>query len=70
MLYDAIISSGSTKFGVLGQEFANLKPENTIYKLIGPALVVQDQDEAKTNVNTRLEFIRGEMSVRTIIDVN
>ncbi|KZP10511.1 hypothetical protein FIBSPDRAFT_838340 [Athelia psychrophila] len=43
------------------QEFAQLTPNNTVYKLIGPVLVPQDQAEAKSNVDTRLEFIRGEI---------
>ncbi|KIJ68574.1 hypothetical protein HYDPIDRAFT_106778 [Hydnomerulius pinastri MD-312] len=43
------------------KEFANLTPNNTVYKLVGPVLVPQDQSEAKGNVETRLEFIRGEM---------
>ncbi|KAI6047735.1 prefoldin subunit 6 [Pisolithus marmoratus] len=43
------------------KEFANLTANNTIYKLIGPVLVPQDQNEAKTNVETRLEFIGGEI---------
>lgn len=43
------------------QEFAKLEPSNAVYKLIGPVLVKQDQAEAKTNVNTRLDFIKGEM---------
>jgi prefoldin beta subunit len=45
------------------QEFSLLKDHNTIYKLIGPALVPQDQTEAKSNVEKRLEFIRSEMYV-------
>ncbi|KAH9486627.1 Prefoldin subunit 6 [Psilocybe cubensis] len=43
------------------KEFAVLTPENTIYKLIGPVLVKQDQAEAKSNVDTRLDFIRSEI---------
>uniref|UniRef100_A0A0W0FGK2 Prefoldin subunit 6 n=1 Tax=Moniliophthora roreri TaxID=221103 RepID=A0A0W0FGK2_MONRR len=43
------------------KEFASLKPENEVYKQIGPVLVKQDQAEAKNNVDTRLEFIRGEI---------
>ncbi|KAI6153688.1 prefoldin subunit 6 [Pisolithus tinctorius] len=43
------------------KEFANLTANNTIYKFIGPVLVPQDQAEAKSNVETRLEFIRGEI---------
>lgn len=45
------------------QEFAQLTPNNTVYKLIGPVLVQQDQADAKHNVDTRLEFIQGEMCV-------
>ncbi|KAL0565404.1 Prefoldin subunit 6 [Marasmius crinis-equi] len=43
------------------KEFALLKPENEVYKQIGPVLVKQEQAEAKSNVDTRLEFIRGEI---------
>jgi len=43
------------------KEFAQLTPNNTVYKLVGPVLVPQDQAEAKGNVDTRLEFIRGEI---------
>ncbi|KAG6336121.1 hypothetical protein ID866_2959 [Astraeus odoratus] len=43
------------------QEFANLSPNNTVYKLVGPVLVPQDQNDAKSNVETRLDFIRGEI---------
>lgn len=43
------------------QEFALLKSHNTVYKLVGPSLVPQDQAEAKTNVEKRLEFIKSEM---------
>jgi chaperonin cofactor prefoldin len=47
----------------LTQEFTTLTPNNVVYKLVGPVLVKQDQAEAKSNVDKRLEFIRGEMSV-------
>ncbi len=40
---------------------AILQPENTVYKLIGPALIEQDQAEAKTTVEKRLEFIKKEI---------
>ncbi|OAX44360.1 Prefoldin, partial [Rhizopogon vinicolor AM-OR11-026] len=43
------------------KEFAQLTPSNTVYKLVGPVLVPQEQDEAKANVETRLEFIKSEM---------
>ena len=45
------------------QEFQTLTPANTVYKLIGPVLVEQDQGEAKANVDKRLEFIRSELYV-------
>ncbi|KAJ7783661.1 prefoldin subunit 6 [Mycena maculata] len=43
------------------KEFTQLAPDNIVYKQIGPVLVKQDQAEAKSNVETRLEFIRGEI---------
>ncbi|KAJ6574992.1 Prefoldin [Mycena capillaripes] len=43
------------------KEFAQLAADNIIYKQIGPVLVKQDQAEAKANVETRLEFIKGEI---------
>ncbi|KAI0743169.1 Prefoldin beta-like protein [Daedaleopsis nitida] len=43
------------------KEFTSLTPENTVYKLVGPVLVQQDQAEAKQTVDTRLEFIRSEI---------
>ncbi|KAJ7596919.1 prefoldin subunit 6 [Mycena floridula] len=43
------------------KELDLLQPENVVYKQIGPVLVKQDQAEAKSNVDTRLEFIRGEI---------
>lgn len=45
------------------QEFTTLTPNNVVFKLVGPVLVKQDQAEAKSNVDKRLEFISGEMSV-------
>lgn len=33
----------------------------SVYKLVGPMLVKQDLDEAKANVQKRIEFIRGEL---------
>jgi prefoldin beta subunit len=43
------------------QEFSTLKADNTIFKLVGPALVEQDPTEAKANVEKRLEYIKSEM---------
>ncbi|KAI9632263.1 Prefoldin [Dioszegia hungarica] len=46
---------------VVLKEFTLLKPHNTVYKLVGPSLVSQDQAEARGNVEKRLEFIRAEI---------
>ena len=51
----------------IDQEFATLKPHNTVYKLVGPILVPQEQSEAKLNVDTRLDFIRGEMCAIVVL---
>lgn len=37
--------------------------ENVVFKQLGPVLVKQDQAEAKSNIETRLRFIQGEMLV-------
>jgi hypothetical protein len=52
---------GCRRHQLNSQEFTLLKPHNTVYKLVGPSLVPQDQAEAKVNVEKRLEFIRSEM---------
>ncbi|WWC59896.1 uncharacterized protein I303_102458 [Kwoniella dejecticola CBS 10117] len=43
------------------KEFMQLKSHNTVYKLVGPSLVPQDSNEAKVNVEKRLDFIRSEI---------
>ncbi|KAH8831240.1 prefoldin subunit 6 [Flagelloscypha sp. PMI_526] len=43
------------------KEFESLTPDNIVYKQIGPVLVKQEHGEAKSTVNTRLEFIRSEV---------
>ncbi|GJE89433.1 prefoldin subunit 6 [Phanerochaete sordida] len=43
------------------KEFTSLTPNNTVYKLVGPVLVPQDQAEAKGNVDKRLDFIRSDI---------
>ncbi|XP_058810178.1 prefoldin subunit 6 isoform X2 [Phymastichus coffea] len=43
------------------EELNLLKVENKVFKLIGPVLVRQDLDEAKENVNKRMEFIKIEI---------
>ncbi|CAH0484482.1 unnamed protein product [Peronospora farinosa] len=43
------------------KELELLDDEAKVYKLVGPVLLKQDVDEAKTNVNKRLEFINNEL---------
>ncbi|KIS70945.1 tubulin-binding prefolding complex subunit YKE2 [Mycosarcoma maydis] len=45
----------------VAREFSKLKQDNQVYKLIGPVLVKQDQVEAKSNVEKRIEFIKAEI---------
>ncbi|AIN95559.1 prefoldin subunit, putative [Leishmania panamensis] len=42
-------------------EMNKLEPDATVYKLIGPALVPQDQSDAKTVISNRLDYINGEI---------
>ncbi|KAK4463503.1 Prefoldin [Cladorrhinum samala] len=44
------------------KEFKKLKEGETIFKLIGPVLLKQDQTEAESTVNGRLEWIDKEIS--------
>ena len=43
------------------QEFAGLDDGAKIYKLVGPVLLKQDTAEAKSTVDSRLEYIEKEM---------
>ncbi|KAF2859563.1 Prefoldin beta-like protein [Piedraia hortae CBS 480.64] len=42
-------------------EFNGLNEEAKVFKLVGPVLLKQDLDEAKTTVSGRLEFIGNEI---------
>ena len=44
------------------QELELASEDAKVYKLIGPTLIKQDPVEAKSNVNKRLDFIKGELS--------
>ena len=44
------------------QELQSLDPDDGVFKLIGPALVKQEPDEAVQAVQTRLSFIGGELA--------
>ncbi|XP_041847031.1 prefoldin subunit 6 [Melanotaenia boesemani] len=50
-----------TENNIVKEELDLLDSSNTVYKLIGPVLVKQDLDEAKSTVAKRLEYISGEI---------
>ncbi|CAH1785518.1 unnamed protein product [Owenia fusiformis] len=43
------------------EELDNLEDGANVYKMMGPVLVKQDQTEAKSNVQKRIEYINGEL---------
>ncbi|KAF7998026.1 hypothetical protein HCN44_009424 [Aphidius gifuensis] len=43
------------------EELDLLKSGNEVFKLIGPVLIKQELDEAKQNVNKRIEYISNEL---------
>lgn len=43
------------------KELDLLKTDNQVFKLVGPVLVKQDLDEAKQNVNKRMDYIKSEL---------
>ncbi|XP_075692624.1 prefoldin subunit 6 [Rhinoderma darwinii] len=50
-----------TENNIVKEELALLDDSNTVYKLIGPVLVKQDLEEAKSTVVKRLQYINGEI---------
>ena len=46
---------------ILEQELDLLDEESAVHKLVGPILMKVELDEAKANVNKRLEFIESEI---------
>ncbi|XP_072892550.1 LOW QUALITY PROTEIN: prefoldin subunit 6, partial [Hemitrygon akajei] len=46
---------------ILSQELELMEPENRVYKLMGPVLVRQELQEAKSTVAKRLHYINGEI---------
>jgi prefoldin beta subunit len=43
------------------KEFEILEPSGVIWKLVGPVMVKQDREDAKANVEKRIEFISGDI---------
>uniref|UniRef100_A0A8C5QFH8 Prefoldin subunit 6 n=1 Tax=Leptobrachium leishanense TaxID=445787 RepID=A0A8C5QFH8_9ANUR len=50
-----------TENKIVNEELTFLDDSNTVYKLIGPVLVKQDLEEAKSTVTKRLQYINGEI---------
>ncbi|XP_056396388.1 prefoldin subunit 6 [Hyla sarda] len=50
-----------TENNIVKEELALLDDSNTVYKLMGPVLVKQDLEEAKSTVEKRLQYINGEI---------
>lgn len=44
------------------QELDQLDNDARVYKLVGPVLIPQEPEEAKTTVSTRMSFISKELS--------
>ncbi|XP_018413649.1 PREDICTED: prefoldin subunit 6 [Nanorana parkeri] len=50
-----------TENNIVKKELGLLDDSNIVYKLIGPVLVKQDLEEAKSTVEKRLHYINGEI---------
>ncbi|GCB67492.1 hypothetical protein scyTo_0012151 [Scyliorhinus torazame] len=50
-----------TENTIVKEELDLLESTNSVFKLIGPVLVKQDLEEAKSTVAKRLEYINGEI---------
>merc|ERR1712226_1277452 len=65
--YSKVLADRQTLDGQLSEnkqvkEALDMSPEDAkIFKLIGPALVPQDLEEAKSNVDKRISYIGGEL---------
>ena len=46
-----------TENEMVKKEFESLSSDSNVYKAVGPILVKQDVDEAKTNVEKRIEYL-------------
>lgn len=53
-----VITSQLMENEMVLQELTLVKDDGTVYKEIGPVLIVQDLSEAKNSVKQRLEFIK------------
>ncbi|XP_053577864.1 prefoldin subunit 6 isoform X2 [Bombina bombina] len=56
-----------TENNIVKEELSLLEESNTVFKLIGPVLVKQDLDEARSTVDKRLQYINGEIKRHEIV---
>ena len=55
------LDSQLTENNGVRDELNILESDTNVFKLIGPVLVKQDLEEARQNVNKRIDYITGEM---------
>merc|ERR1711972_251986 len=69
-LQESLQKSYESRMGLVAQqqetdlvkeEFDNLEEDAVVYKLVGPVMVKQNPDDAKANVEKRLDYIKGEL---------
>ncbi|PXF48526.1 Prefoldin subunit 6 [Gracilariopsis chorda] len=56
------LQSQLTENQLVKQELDQLEEGSKVYKLIGPVLTPQDADDAKSTVQTRIDFISKELA--------
>nr|CAG4638890.1 EOG090X0MQF [Cyclestheria hislopi] len=55
------LDSQLTENNGVKEELGLLETDSNVYKLVGPVLIKQDLEEARQNVNKRIEYITGEL---------
>ena len=61
MCFRVLTGRGTTLFRFDAQEFTLLEDDANVFKLVGPVLVKQDLQEARANVEKRMEYIKEEL---------
>ncbi len=56
------LSSQKAENESVKREFEILKPDGVIWKLVGPIMVKQDREDAKANVEKRIEYIDADIN--------
>ncbi len=58
----AALQTQSHENQMVKEEFKLLEDDANVYKLVGPVLVKQDLQEARANVDKRIEYIKEELA--------